>query len=246
MSSACSSELCGNEVHVWSVGTQAEDAIVQRLEAVLSPDEKHRAARFRFPHLRQSFVITHGVLRCLLGRYLGLDPAGLRFDYGSRGKPALISAAHIEFNAAHSSGLAAFAFTLGCPIGVDLEQVRPLPEMRMIADRFFCPEEAAEIMALEPSQREPAFFRCWTRKEAYIKATGDGLSAPLNEFRVTVQPNEPARFLHIGDKTNAERAWTLHDLQLASSYSAALAYRDRERPLSVFPIVDPRRLADSR
>jgi 4'-phosphopantetheinyl transferase len=94
-------------------------------------------------------------------------------------------------------------------------------------------------MSLPPSERERAFFICWTRKEAYIKAIGDGLSIPLNEFRVSLQPNEPARFIHLAHNTDAAKAWMLHDLGLASEYAAAVAYRDRQRSLSVFPIVDP-------
>jgi 4'-phosphopantetheinyl transferase len=109
--------------------------------------------------------------------------------------------------------------------------------MQQIAG-FFCLEEATEIMSLPPSERERAFFRCWTRKEAYIKAIGDGLSAPLDGFRVTVLPNAPAHFVHLGRGTTDTGAWTLHDLCLAPDYAAALAYRDRQRPLSIFPIVD--------
>lgn len=239
MIAGCSFELSGRDVHVWILRTGASDAVAAKFEPVLVSDERDRAARFRFDHLRQSFVITRGALRCLLGRYLGLDPASIRFNYGSKGKPALAATAGIEFNMTHSGGLAAFAFTVGCQIGVDLEQIRPLTETQDIANRFFCSEEAAEIMSLPPSERERAFFCCWTRKEAYIKAIGDGLSAPLDEFRVTLQPNEPAQFIHLAHDTNAAKAWTLHDLCLASDYAAALAYRDRQRSLSVFPIVDP-------
>jgi 4'-phosphopantetheinyl transferase len=207
-------------------------------ERVLVKHETDRAARFSFSHLRESFVIARGALRYLLGRYLDLHPASIRFIYGSNGKPALASAANIQFNITHSGSLAAVALTADCQIGVDLEQIRPLSDLQHIADRYFCSEEAAEIMSLPPSERERAFFCCWTRKEAYIKAIGDGLSAPLDGFRVTVQPNTPARFVHLGHDTTAAETWTLHDLCLASDYAAALAYRDRQRSLSIFPIVD--------
>jgi 4'-phosphopantetheinyl transferase len=142
----------------------------------------------------------------------------------------------------HSGDMAAFVFTIGCQIGIDLERVRGLSEAQEIANRYFCPDEAAEIMALPPNERERAFFLCWTRKEAYIKAIGDGLSTPLHEFRVTLQPNEPARLVHLARDKEAARVWTLHDLSLASNYAAAIAYRDRQRPLSIIPIVDPREL----
>ena len=130
------------------------------------------------------------------------------------------------------------ALTTGLEIGVDVEQIRPLPDMQSIADRSFRPEEASEIMSLPQPERDHAFYRCWTRKEAYIKAIGDGLSAPLDDFRVTVQPNTPARFVHIEHDASAAQRWTLHDLQVAAGYAAALAYHDQPRSLSMFPITD--------
>jgi 4'-phosphopantetheinyl transferase len=210
-----------------------------KFEPFLTPDEKDRADRLRFCNLRRSFVVTRGSLRCLLGRYLDIHPADIRLHYGPKGKPSLASATGIGFNVTHSGDLAAFAFTRDCPIGIDLEQVHPVNEAQQIADRFFCPEEAADIMALPPSERQRAFFRCWTRKEAYIKATGDGLSTPLSQFRVALEPNEPARFIHVSHDRNAAKAWALHDLRVASNYVAALAYRDSPRSVSVFPAIDP-------
>src|SRR5471030_1076578 len=235
---ACSFDLCGRDVHVWTLRTGGSGAVAAKFEPVLAPVERAHAKRFRFDHLRHSFVITRGALRYLLGRYLDLHPSIIRFGFGPKGKPALASAAGIEFNATHSGGLAVFAFTVGRQIGVDLEQIRPLTGTQHIADRFFCPEEAADIVSLPPSERERDFFCCWTRKEAYVKAIGDGLSAPLDEFRVTVHPNEPARMIHLAHDKNAAKAWTLHDLSLASGYAAALAYRDRQRSVFVFPIRD--------
>jgi 4'-phosphopantetheinyl transferase len=234
-------EFSEHSVHVWTVYTRAPNSVSMKFESVLSRDEKDRTARFRYEHLRKSFVVTRGVLRSLLGHYVGHDPASVRFKYGCKGKPELASPTGIEFNVTHSAGFAAFAFIIGCEVGIDVELVRPLVEMQNIADRVFCPEEAAEIMSLQASEREVAFFCCWTRKEAYIKAIGDGLSAPLDNFRVTVRSNEPARFIHIANDTNAAQAWTLHDLQLAPKYAGALAYRGERRFLSVFPVVDPSR-----
>lgn len=230
--------LCERDVHVWTVRIQASDELAANFERVLTSDEMDRAARFRFDGLRHSYVIARGTLRSLLGRYLDVPPASVRLNYGSRGKPALPSDAGLEFNTTHSGGLAAFAFTVGCPIGVDVEQIRPLTELNDIASRFFCREEAAEILSLPPSERERAFFLCWTRKEAYIKAIGDGLSTPLDDFRVTLRDHETARLVHLGQDIDAARAWTLEDLGLASGYAAALAYHDRQRSLSVFPIAD--------
>jgi 4'-phosphopantetheinyl transferase len=237
MMSHCSFALTQRDVHVWTLRTETSDAVAAKFESFLAPDEKDRAGRFRFSHLRRAFVSIRGALRCLLGRYLNLEPASIGFNYASKGKPALATAAGLEFNIAHSGSLAVFAFTANCQIGVDLEHVRPLRESQQIADQFFCKEEAAEIASFESSERDRAFFSCWTRKEAYIKATGDGLSVPLSDFRVALQPHEPIRFVHLAKDANAAKAWTLHDLRLASDYAAALTYRDRPRPILVFPSI---------
>lgn len=229
--------LSAREVHVWTVCTEASDAITDNFESVLSVDERTRAARLRFDDLRRSFIIKRGVLRHLLARYLGVTPESIRFSYGSSGKPSIALGSNIEFNTTHSGNMAAFAITVGCQVGIDIAQIRPLPEMQAIIDRFFCEEEAAELMSLSPSEREQAFFCCWTRKEAYLKTTGDGLSTQLDEFCVTLRPGETARLVHIARDTSAADAWTLHDLPLMAGYAAALAYRDRPRSLAVFPII---------
>ena len=231
-------ELSGREVHIWTLPTTAASATAVMFEPILAPDGLDRARRFHFTHLRESFLIARGALRCLLGRYLDLHPKSIRLSYSSKGKPALEAGTHIQFNMTHSGSLAAIAITADCQIGIDVEQVRPLSDMQQIADHFFCSEETSEIMSLPPSERERAFFCCWTRKEAYIKAIGDGLSAPLDGFRVTVLPNTPARFVHLGHGAADTDAWTLHDLCLTPDYAAALAYCDRQRPLSIFPIID--------
>jgi 4'-phosphopantetheinyl transferase len=216
--------------------------VVERFEPFLSLDEKARAAQFRFDHLRDRYVIARGALRALFGSYLNITPASVQFEYGSNGKPALAAPESIHFNVSHSAGLAVFAFTRGCELGIDLEQIHPIREMENIANRFFCSEEAVELMALSAKQREHAFFLCWTRKEAYIKGTGDGFSVPLNNIRVTLQPGQPAQFVHLARDTNAAKEWMLHDLQLTSDFAAALAYRDPERPVVVSRIIDPAEL----
>jgi 4'-phosphopantetheinyl transferase len=218
--------------------TQAAEPVIAGLERVLSRDELERASRFRFPHLAGAYVITHGVLRLLLARYLDRDPAGISFQHGVRGKPAVSENPQFDFNLTHSEGMAAVAVTIGCPLGLDLEYLRPIPDIEEIAGRYFCPEEAAEILSLAPGEREQAFFRCWTRKEAYVKAVGDGLSCPLDSFQVTIQADLPARLVHIAGDRAAAGGWTLHDLSLAPDYIAALAYPDRRRALSLFPISD--------
>ena len=119
---------------------------------------------------------------------------------------------------------------------MDIERVRPLKDMTKVASRFFSREEAAELLSLPPDEREPAFFSCWTRKEAYVKAVGNGLSIPLDSFRVTLRPGQPARFLHLDHDASLAQSWTLHNLEVTSGYAAALAYRDAPRPVHLQPL----------
>lgn len=237
-------ELTGRAVHVWPVSTYAPDTVVERFQALLAPDETDRADRFRFPRLRQSFTLARGALRVLLGRYLNTAPGDIEFAYGSKGKPALAADNRLRFNASHSGDLALFTFTMDCEIGVDVELIRPMPDIEDVAKRFFCAEETEELMSLSGGQREHGFFLCWTRKEAYIKATGDGLATPLDAFRVTLRPGAPAVMVHVQQDPIAAQAWTLHDLTPAPGYAAALAYRDSPRPLKTFPFFNPKQLLD--
>jgi 4'-phosphopantetheinyl transferase len=231
-------------VHAWPVSIQAPDSIVEHFQHLLAPDETDRAAKFRFHHLRTAYILGRGALRILLGRYLDSPPQGLVFRYGSKGKPILDALGRLQFNASHSGDLALFAFTMDCEIGVDVEAIRPMPDIEHIARRFFCAEETAELMSLPAGQREHAFFLCWTRKEAYIKATGEGLSTPLDAFRVILRPSDPAGIVHLAGDPAAARAWTLHDLRPAPGYAAALAYCDSARPLELFKSVNPKQLLD--
>jgi 4'-phosphopantetheinyl transferase len=154
------------------------------------------------------------------------------------GKPAALDACGLEFNVTHSGERAAVAVTFGCPIGIDREQRRPVTEMDSIVRRYFCEEEAAAILGLTEDERERAFFCCWTRKEAYMKATGGGMGIPLHAFEVTVDPHRPARLVRVQNNQAEAAAWTLRDLDLHPQDAAALAYRDSERPLSILAVKD--------
>jgi 4'-phosphopantetheinyl transferase len=227
-----------SEVHLWLVRLDAsEDNFAQSL-AWLSPDEIDRAERFRFPRHRRAFVLGRAALRALLASYLGVEPAGVHFAYGSQGKPALADAAcALRFNASNSNDLAACAFTTGCEIGIDIEQHRPLHNLESIADRFFAPEEAADLRKLPEADKTSAFFHCWTRKEAYIKAMGGGLSIPLDSFQVTLQSGVAARMVSLEGSTDRARAWTLHDFDPAPEYAGAIAYRDAPRSIRAGTVI---------
>jgi 4'-phosphopantetheinyl transferase len=231
-------DLSKRQIHVWTLRTNAPRNVISRFEEVLAPDEIGRAAQFRVSRPRESFILTRAALRYLLGHYLGQSPASICLQYGTKGKPALSQNGELRFNVTHSGEMAAIALTRGCDVGIDLEQLRSLPDLEEIAARSFSDEEAVGINSLPASARARAFFECWTRKEAYVKAIGVGLSKPLNSFRVTTKRDSPANLMFLGDEIDASESWTLHDLFLGPDYAGAVAYSDLERPLSIFPTID--------
>jgi 4'-phosphopantetheinyl transferase len=225
-------------IRVWAVQLEASPHHYAQCLSWLSPDENARAARFHFDEHRRTFVLGRAVLRALLGRLLEMPPARIDFCYGPKGKPALQDPIRaLRFNASNRGHLAVYAFTEGCDIGIDFEQVRAIPEMEHIAARFFAPPETSELMALPESERPQAFFNCWTRKEAYIKAVGDGLSVPLDSFRVTLGPGAPAEILCLGGSIEAAQGWTMHHFDPAPGFVGALAYPSRSREIVFNPLV---------
>lgn len=226
------------DVHLWTVRLEASEKQFTQSLSSLTADENARALRFHFDEHRRAFVLSRTVLRVFLASLTATLPEHLAFVYGAKGKPALRDApGGLCFNMSHSGGVAVYAFTIGCELGVDVEQIRPVPELDDIAARFFCTEEAADLMALSQTEKTQGFFNCWTRKEAYIKAVGDGLSLPLDSFRVTLRPGAPAQLLRLGGSVEAARAWTVHDFSPAHDYIGALAYHDRPRPLHCHAII---------
>lgn len=218
--------LAEDQVHVWRASLRPPPDLLARLEAMLSPDERARAARFRFDQHRHAFIAGRGVQRAILSRYTGLHPAALAYREGSHGKPELDGAAAasgIRFNVSNSGDFALYALTLRREIGVDLELLKPMPDGIDIAQRFFSAPENEVFAALAGDVRDLAFFLCWTRKEAYIKAVGEGLSMPLDRFDVAFAPGEPPRILRTrGNPAEAER-WTMLSLDPGPGYVGALA-----------------------
>jgi 4'-phosphopantetheinyl transferase len=199
---------------------------VRELAQTLSYDEMVRAEHFRFERDRRRFIVGRGVLREILGCYLGFDPQQVRFRYDSRGKPYLVERLDkygLRFNLAHSHKLALYAFTCGREIGVDLEYIRPMPDAEQIAARFFSTFEYTALRMLPENRKMEAFFNCWTRKEAYIKAIGDGPARHLDQFEVSLILGEPAQLLSVeGDPEEAAR-WSLKALAPGTGYVAAVA-----------------------
>lgn len=214
-----------DEVHVWRAFLNIAPAWVQNLSWILSIDERKRADQFRFQKDRQDFIVARALLRMILGRYLRKRPDQVRFEYGSYGKPFLAGEGdkELSFNLSHSQGLVLYAITRGRQIGVDVECVRDNRDTEAIARRFFSPQEIAAIESLPEPIRQRAFFACWTRKEAYLKARGDGLSVAMDSFSVSVSPGEPALLLNAQNDTQESSRWSLADLDPDSRYVGALA-----------------------
>jgi 4'-phosphopantetheinyl transferase len=238
--------LGDRSIHVWVFPIRASDSVLAQFEAVLSQDELARAARFRFEYLKRSFVITRGAQRHLLGHYLKIAPADIQFMYGAKGKPGISGTSNIRFNLSHSGDFAVLAVTLDCDLGIDIEKTCSLPDLASIAERHFSREEISELMSLPPDQRELAFFTCWTRKEAFIKALGDGLSMPLDSFRVTLLPGVPPRMVYVAGEARAAEGWNIVNIETSNpQYAAALAYHDAPRPVRVFTVLDTGELLGS-
>jgi 4'-phosphopantetheinyl transferase len=218
--------LSHDEVHVWCAELDQTDYKMHDLQQILDGNERARAARFYFKRDRDHFIVAHGLLRIILSRYLNIEPANLRFCYSPYGKPILaeeFDAARLRFNLSHSHGLVLYAVTRGREIGIDIEYIRRDLAFERIAERFFSSREVAALHVVPTGRKVDAFFNCWTRKEAYIKARGEGLSLALDQFDVSLTPGEPATLLStVGDPYERNR-WSLRELDLALGYVGALA-----------------------
>lgn len=227
--------LAPGEVHIWRASQTVEPPVLARLHALLDPAEKARAERFVFQRDRDRFIVAHGILRELLAAYIGCAPAEIGFDYGPQGKPSLRAsdlpslragdpprfncseAARVRFNMAHSHGLAAFAFALDRELGIDVELIRADFGGEDIAKRYFSRAEVAELMSLPSEMRAEAFFLCWSRKEAYIKARGQGLQIPLASFSVSLTPGAPERL-----RADDASRWGLRSFHPKDGYAGAV------------------------
>lgn len=223
-------QIGDREVHVWRANLDMEPAALAGLQKTLSPDEQEKASRFHFEKDRYRYVIARGVLRRLIGRYSSRQPELLQFSCNQWGKPALegsgLSPA-LEFNLSHSGEYLLHAFTLGRQIGVDHERIRPDFATQEIAERFFSLAEASRLRSLSVEIQTRAFFNCWTRKEAYVKGRGKGLSIGLDKFEVSFAPDEPAALLRDANDPEAIHQWSLHEVEPGADYVGAVAVEAR-------------------
>ncbi len=234
--------LSVDEVHAWRIELDLARSHAASAESPLSEDELQRAGRFRFPRDRHRFVAGRTALRTVLGRHLKIEPRQVEFRYGPSGKPALAdqhAGASIRFNLSHSEGLALLAIAPGREVGVDLERLRVDLKDEEIAQRFFSSGEIAALRALPEDARRQAFFAGWTRKEAYIKAKGEGLSMPLDRFVVSLAAGDHDALLRTeGDREEASR-WTIRDIAVGSGYKAAICVEGRNWRLKCWQFPGP-------
>jgi 4'-phosphopantetheinyl transferase len=210
-------DLLLNDVHIWRINLNSSESQLQFFRETLSSDEIARAQRFYFPEHRQRFIAGRGTLRAILGQYLGIDPKQVEFEYQPRGKPLLAAKfadQGLLFNLSHSQDLALLGVSYQHQIGVDLEYIRTMSDLEGLAKRFFSSREYEHLRLFSPQEQQQIFFRYWTCKEAYLKATGDGL-VELEEIEISLTPNQPSQLLVSGD-------WNLRELTPAENFAAAV------------------------
>jgi 4'-phosphopantetheinyl transferase len=222
-----------NEVHIWRL--EPEPSVdLSRYFGLLDGNERDRAQRFRFPHLTRSFIVDHGRLRLILGAYAGLNPEELVFVTNEFGKPEIANTEHakqagsLRFNLSHTAGLTLLAVCLDAPLGVDVEAVRPMSDWQEVARSHFSPREIAALHSAPVPDRQNAFFRCWTRKEAFLKANGHGLSMPLDSFTVSLTLGESPALLACAWDPGETSRWSLVSLSLGPEFAGALAIQRGE------------------
>lgn len=214
-----------DEVHVWLAEYNTFRSQIPDLHLLLNVEEAKKAAQFYFEKDRRRFIVTHGLLRKLLAGYTNIPAAQLNFHHNAYGKPELSDQpqkATLHFNLSHSHELIVYAFTYAGDIGVDIEYMRADIEYEQLTRRYFSPFENVELRRLPLSQCQQAFFNCWTRKEAYIKARGLGLSLALDSFDVTVRPDDPVKLLASRENAQEANRWLFASLPMSPQYAGTV------------------------
>lgn len=220
-----------DEVQLWRADLDALGADESLFRPLLSADENARASRFHFSRDRQRFVTGRALLRKILAVYLSTMPQDINFSYSKREKPALdtpYSDSKIQFNLSHSGGIALFAFSLHREVGVDIEQIRVDSDLDAVSRRFFSAYEQQQLASFSAEERTLAFFRGWTRKEAYIKAVGDGLALPLSQFDVSLHAGNGSALIRTRPNASEAGVWHLNEVSAGAGYAAALCVRGHD------------------
>ena len=219
----CASKLGSEVVHLWQRRLTVPAAEVSACYGLLSREEQQRALRFRPERSRNDFVLTRGTLRILLAQYLDISSQEIRFRYQEHGKPILEGESDLRFNVSHTDGLALMAFVRQRALGVDVEKLGREIEAEQLAERFFSEPERQALRHLKGRELQVAFFRCWTRKEAYIKAKGNGLSMPLHQFDVSIEAADRDALLATRPDPVEAGRWKICDVPIGPGYAAAVA-----------------------
>lgn len=226
--------LASTEAHVWEFGLAVAESTTEQCSNLLSDDEISRAARFHFDKDARRFKVARGLVRSILAAYTHVPARELRFAYSKHGKPSVIEpACEIRFSVSHSADAAMLAVALSHEVGVDIEAMREDVETDKLAERFFSVVERGAIRALPASARVSAFFRCWTCKEAFLKAQGVGLFRSLGSFDVEVNPDRPARLVATRPDVDEYRNWSLHEIKTLPGFAAAVAVEGSIEELKV-------------
>jgi 4'-phosphopantetheinyl transferase len=229
-------QVAAGGVHLWHASLAADATEIASYAMLLSPDEAARADRYVFDAHRARFTAGRGILREVLSRYTGTPAETIVFTYGQQGKPELAQPGDspLRFNAAHSEDRLVVAVTCGQMIGVDIEQVRPMHDLMLMAKRFFSAREVEELRSLPAAKQSQAFFNAWTRKEAILKAYGEGISEVLNTVEVSLLPDEPAALFSIRGSTEEAARWSLRALDAPTGFIAALAVEHSTEQIAIF------------
>jgi len=226
--------LSASSIRVWEFPLTITDGTLHQYASLLSGDEQLRASRFHFETDARRFTVARAKVRSILSGYTGSPGVNLRFHYSRQGKPSLAdSTTDIRFNLSHAGELAMLAVTLSREVGVDVERARPNVEIEKLAQRYFSEHERSALRAISPDQREKAFLRCWTCKEAFLKAQGLGLGRCLDSFDVEANPERPARLIATRPDSAEAGRWWLHEVPTQNGFAAAVAWEGSVEALEI-------------
>lgn len=216
-----------HQVHVWSLNKSEHKNKLAAYWNILSKEEKESASKYRFTRDRDCSIIARGALRTLLGNYLKQSPERIKFQFGTHGKPSLNELSDIEFNVSHSTNAIVLAFVQHNSIGIDVEYIKRNIEVKKIAKHFFSKEEIMSLFSMDESYYKQAFYNCWTRKEAFIKALGSGLSFPLDQFVVSLDSTKEAALLDTKWDEKEKDNWVLKSFEPAQDYIGAVTVKGK-------------------
>lgn len=227
-------ELLDSKIDVWSVNINNYTNKLFDYWELLSSSEKEKADRFRFEKDKNCYVIARGLLRILLSRYLNIKSQKINFRYAEKGKPYLEHPSNIKFNLSHSKNCIVLAFTKNIELGIDVEYAKNNLEILQVAESFFSKQEIKALKSIQSIYRLSAFYNCWTRKEAFIKATGDGLSFPLNQFTVSLESSESAELVETRWDNKEKDLWSLETFTPQKDYIGAVASRNKIKGINYY------------